>query len=436
MALFFVAVIGAASYRSIDKLLHASEWTNRTYEVILKNKEVLLKLLNAETGQRAYLISGQKAFLELFDQRINQVENETANLRNLIQDNPAQIKRFNELIPVIKNKIELLREIAAIRTKGGFEPAEAEFLLGKGKTLMDEVRAGLAEMDTEERRLLHERENKLRQQGQRAVQIIFFGVFSSFAIIIVSSILLELDIARRRRAENMLERSKANLEVANKELEAFSYSVSHDLRAPLRHIDGFVELLVKNTPDLDAKSKRYLEVISDSARQMGHLVDDLLVFSRIGRAELRRCPVNVNQMVRDILSDLRQEFKDKKIDWKVGNLVNVEADPSMLKLVFINLISNAVKYSGREEQARIEIGCENSASEGKIFFVKDNGIGFDMEYYEKLFGVFQRLHSTDDFEGTGIGLANVKRIIYRHGGKVWAESAAGQGATFYFSLPN
>ena len=225
------------------------------------------------------------------------------------------------------------------------------------------------------------------------------------------------------------------LRTVNQELEAFSYSVSHDLRAPLRHIDGFVKLLDKQAREkLDERGQRYLNIIADSARQMGALIDDLLVFSRMNRAELRQAKVSSDSLVHEAIDGLHVETNGRPIHWKIATLPEVEADPAMLRQVWVNLIANAVKYSRPRNPAEIEIGC-NAANGELVFFVRDNGVGFDMQYAHKLFGVFQRLHRAEEFEGTGIGLANVSRIIHRHGGRVWAESRPNAGATFFFSLP-
>jgi light-regulated signal transduction histidine kinase (bacteriophytochrome) len=236
------------------------------------------------------------------------------------------------------------------------------------------------------------------------------------------------------RAEQMAELAE-ELGRANKELEAFSYSVSHDLRAPLRHIVGFSDLLLESAGSEDTGMRqRFLKNIKDSARLAGKLVDDLLSFSQMGRAALRPTRVDMLDLVSGCIDKLSIEIGQRKIDWHIDQLPSVCADPNFLHLAMFNLLSNAVKFTGQREQAIIRITCEETDDEF-VFHVADNGAGFNQEYVHKLFGVFQRLHRMEDFQGTGIGLANVRRIVERHNGRVWAQSIMGEGATFSFSLP-
>lgn len=238
-----------------------------------------------------------------------------------------------------------------------------------------------------------------------------------------------------RKAEQMAELS-GELEKSNKELEAFSYSVSHDLRAPFRHIVGYAELLRERDGDkFDDKASHYLETIIQSAFSAGRLVDDLLSFSQAGRVTLHPVRVDMNKLVEEVRRLLTPETEGKDIDWRVEKLPPTLGDPSLLRQVWQNLISNAVKYSAKRERIVIEIRAERRGRE-TVYLVRDNGVGFDMAYVGKLFGVFQRLHRAEEFEGTGIGLANVRRMVERHGGRVWAESALDQGAAFFFALPN
>ena len=251
---------------------------------------------------------------------------------------------------------------------------------------------------------------------------------------------VQLDnVTMRERQQALItelgERSE-QLAAVNKELEAFSYSVSHDLRAPLRHISGFTDLLQKSPgPELDDRRLRYLRLISESAVKMGDLIDSLLVFSRMGRSEMLHTRVDLNAIIRQAQRDVMQTDPARTVEWAIQELPEVAGDPAMLQLVFTNLLSNAVKYSRTQSNAAIEVGSIDGSGSDVVVYVKDNGVGFDMAYANRLFGVFQRLHRAEEFEGTGIGLANVQRIVARHGGRVWAESELGKGATFFVALP-
>jgi signal transduction histidine kinase len=242
--------------------------------------------------------------------------------------------------------------------------------------------------------------------------------------------------AKLEEAGVLLKQRLEELDAANRELESFSYSVSHDLRAPLRHITGFAMLLRESAATtLDSEGQRFLTTIVDAATRMGRLIDDLLAFSRVGRTQLARSPVDLNRLIHEAKQEVCADINGRAVRWQVQDLPTVKADPALLRLVFVNLLSNALKYSAKRPQTEIEVGVMPERDD-TVVFVRDNGVGFDMQYADKLFGVFQRLHSNDEFEGTGIGLANVRRIVQRHGGRTWAEGALNRGATFYVSLPN
>ena len=255
------------------------------------------------------------------------------------------------------------------------------------------------------------------------------------------------NISERKEAEEKIHQLNVELEgrvaertsellTANQDLEAFSYSVSHDLRAPLRHVMGYIQILEKEAgPSLSKSSLERMATISGAAARMGILIDDLMAFSRIGRMELRKSDVDLHELVRQVQGDFMAETETRGILWKIDLLPTVRADAALLRMVLANLIANAVKFTGARAQAQIEIGCLPTGKQETVIFIRDNGAGFDPLYADKLFGVFQRLHSQAEFEGTGIGLANVYRIIHRHGGRTWAEGIVDGGATFYFSIP-
>jgi PAS domain S-box-containing protein len=292
----------------------------------------------------------------------------------------------------------------------------------------------------------------IRKDGSRFPAVVSVTALRDAQDAIIGYLLIGTDNTARRKAEDELQRFEhtlrqhevqrardtehaTELAVLNQELEAFSYSVSHDLRAPLRHIHGYVEMLQRATyGQLSDKATHYLKTITDASVEMGQLIDDLLAFSRIGRAELRATSVDASELVRQVILGLEMATAGRSIIWEVAPLPLVTGDASLLKQVFANLVDNAVKYSRGRDPATIQIGCAGEEAGRVVLFVRDNGVGFDMHYVHKLFGVFQRLHRSDEFEGTGIGLATVRRIVTRHGGRVWADGAVDRGATFYLTL--
>jgi signal transduction histidine kinase len=300
---------------------------------------------------------------------------------------------------------------------------------------------------------------KIRKDGSRFPAVVSVSALRDAEEAIIGYLLIgrdntarhEIEEERKRldtelkRVEHALQQTEiqrardvahaAELAVVNQELEAFSYSVSHDLRAPLRHIHGYVEMLQRATAgQLSDKATHYLKTITDASVEMADLIDDLLAFSRVGRTEIEGTPIDLDELVVDVVRGLEMAINSRPIVWQIAALPSIVGDASLLKQVLTNLIDNAVKYSRTRDPARIEIGCAGDEAGRAVLFVRDNGVGFDMQYAHKLFGVFQRLHRPEEFEGTGIGLATVRRIVARHGGRVWAEGAINEGATFYFTL--
>jgi light-regulated signal transduction histidine kinase (bacteriophytochrome) len=271
--------------------------------------------------------------------------------------------------------------------------------------------------------------------------VIVLGNALGIFILLLAGVVIHRQAGRRtsdeqnlKRANESLGRRTSELSETNIELESFAYSVAHDLRAPLRHIAGYSDVLTQDYgPRLDAEGRRCLEKIGDGAQKMGCLVDDLLSLSKIGRQALSVEATSLDLLLRQVVEELAPECSGRQVEWQIGELFNAECDPGLMKQVFVNLLSNAVKYTGKRDRAVIQVG-QMMQHGVRVIFVRDNGAGFEMQYAGKLFGVFQRLHKDRDFEGTGVGLAIVQRIIRKHGGQIWAEAELDRGATFFFTL--
>lgn len=269
----------------------------------------------------------------------------------------------------------------------------------------------------------------------------FDYILKPFTLSAILPVLARALGVRRLRLENLeleqrVRERTAELEAANRELDAFSYSVSHDLRAPLRAVHGFANILGQEfSAQMPDEAQQLLNLLTTNAQRMEQLIADLLSFSHLGREPLSKQSVKMSALFHEVLQELRGELGDRCVDVRLGDLPDAVGDPGLLKQVVVNLLSNAFKYTRKTEQAVVEVGCDPKAGE-RIYFVRDNGAGFDMQHAGNLFGVFQRLHRADQFEGTGVGLSIVQRIVERHGGRIWADAAVGQGATFYFTLGN
>jgi signal transduction histidine kinase len=482
---FFLALaiwlsIGSLLYRNTSEQAQESRWSSRTYDSLTKIQELLLGLTDAETARRGFVMSGRDPFLARYSNAVERANTVLSQLRSLTSDNPRQQRACNALQPLIEQRLAVCSESIALQLKADSDAAAQVRLTEKGQEITENIRRLVAELDAAERKLLDQRridsENKLR----RTQQIALAGFFAGSIMLSWVFVLFARENRRRRGAEEAFREANEDLELsvqqrtaeladaleahrqaeqeikklneelekrvvertvqlenAKKELEAFSYSVSHDLRAPLRHIDGFAEMLRDDASAvLGERSRRYLETISTSAKRMGALIDDLLVFSRMGRAEMRQTLFSMDRLVNEVLKEMKLESQNRQIEWEMDPLPEVRGDRTMLKQVWVNLLSNAVKYTRPRERAKIQIRCARTSERELQFCVRDNGVGFDMQYANKLFGVFQRLHHPEEFDGTGMGLASVRRIVNRHGGRTWAEAKANEGATFYFALPD
>lgn len=461
----------------------AAQWTAHTREVELESQRLLTALVDGETGDRGFIITRDPAFLAPYQDSQAAIPDALRDLQLLVRDNPVQSARLNEIAALAERKLVVMTAIyAAVADQAG--PAHEKLIpnVRDGKVVMDELRAKLAAFMAEENRLLAVRSGRLDRQRRYTNAVLWLGLLLGVAGGGIAVFLFTLGVTRRltlvqenaarlaqelpltspvggrdeigqlehelhrtsklveertaqiRAASDEIERRRVELERANNELEAFSYSVSHDLRSPLRHIDGYSNILLEDFgPALPAEAQRLLGRIREGAGRMGRLIDELLNLGRIGRKPLRLEITGLNSLIEEVKKELAPEAAGRELEWRVAQLPFIECDAALMKQVFLNLLSNALKYSRPRAQAVVTIG-QVRVDGSTALFVRDNGVGFNPQYADKLFGVFQRLHRTEDFEGTGVGLATVARIVQRHGGRIWAEAELDRGATFYFTL--
>ena len=432
-------VVFAICYRSLLVIDIDEYWEIHSYQVSSSLSVLISDLENIETSQRGYVITGQDRFLGPYRTYLPDVEATFQKLKGMTKDNVAQQRRLSQIKPLIDAKIAFINNSVSLRKNKGFAAAKADVLTIQGKRIMDSIREIVIEMQTEESRLLALRTADLEQVNRATESIILWGSLIGFLFYLLVNYVINRFVIGEIVQKPLLEREQRALAEAlraNNEMEAFSYTVAHDLRAPLRAINGYTEILVEDYGSkMDDAGKKIAAAIRGSAVQMGKLIDDLLSFSRLGRKEIVKCPVAMDILVGAVIKELKDSIPPgKNVEFLIGTLPAAEADIDVIRTVWTNLLSNAVKFSGNREKSVIEVGG-TSGDHFITYYVKDNGTGFDMKYIHKLFGVFQRLHSTVEFEGNGVGLAIIKRGVERHGGKVWAEAKVDEGATFYFTLP-
>jgi signal transduction histidine kinase len=444
-ALFSVALalqiaVAMLSYRAMNRSAIAVQWVSHTHVVLEELTALQLSVLEAENARRGFILAGDANQLGPYRAAMSAIPEELRELRILIADNPVQLRRLNALGPLIETRMALLADSVHLAERGN-EAARQVLLTNEGAVAMAAVREALLEMEAAEGVLLPERVADSENVYRRTVLLLVVGSCIALGLFLTVFFFLTHAVRKRRLAEELtlasntkLQARTLELEAINDELETFTYSVSHDLRAPLRHIHGFSKILLEDFgPKMEPDAQRFLQRIQEATQQMGRLVDDLLNLSRLGRQDINVQITGLHALVKEAIEELRSEIGERKIEWKIGELPFVECDPGLMKQVFANLLSNALKYTRPKEHAIIEIG--QTTKDGRVeIFVRDNGVGFNMKYADKLFGVFQRLHRQEDFEGTGVGLATVLRIINKHGGQIRTEAELDKGAAFYFTL--
>lgn len=443
LGLIAFTLIAIEAYVSINSLEHRTQWLRHTYDVVEALESTLSVAKDAQMSTRNYAVSGYPADLTEFDDRTNRLRQSLVSLRKLTADNIAETANVSLLEKYVEEHIASLQEAIRFRKEKADAVQAMDFASGnKTRESMEKIRQQIVSMRVFEKNLLLERSGAVARVIRHTRRWIVFGTAGVYLVMLAAVFFLMREIRERERAEAALRRANGNLtrhanqlETANKELDSFSYSISHDLRIPLRAVTGYARMIEEDYADkVDDEGRRFLKVIRDNGKRMSDLIDDLLNFSRLGRKEISAVQVDMNELVSAVVNDMqgRESFPSARIT--VEPLPEVWGDRTLLYQVWINLISNAFKYSAKKEHPVVRISGGIDKSE-VVFSVSDNGVGFDMQYYDKLFGVFQRLHSNDEFSGTGVGLAIVQRIVNRHGGRVWAEGRPGEGAEFFFSIP-
>jgi signal transduction histidine kinase len=434
LALLILVSIAAWMYRDTKELIRSEDSAMRSYEVLKVLGALSLDFVEAQAGRRGFVMTGAAHELERYESAKDRIDGDLAALPKLTADDPYQQQRLLVLRPLLARRLAMWRESVELRKAEGFESERQRQLTQEGRDLNESIRAAIGEMEGEEKGLSESRQLEARASAQYAMRFLVRGTLVGVALLMLVFALLKREISHRERTEQALRLRTAELEMANNELEAFSYSVSHDLRNPLGAVDGYSHILLTEYADkLDKTGQDCLHRVRAVTAEMAQLIDDLLHFSLARRAELHRDAVDLSALAETVVVELRQMDPERQVTVTVAPGLAATGDRGLLRVVLRNLLGNAWKFTKTQPQPRIDLGAVQQ--DGAVtYFVRDNGVGFDMAKAEKLFVAFQRLHDAAEFPGTGVGLATVQRIVQRHGGRVWAEAAVGQGASFYFTL--
>jgi signal transduction histidine kinase len=404
-----------------------------TRTVIIALKDNLTLLLNAETEERGFVITGDSSFLKLHDTEIQKINSTTKQIRALVSDNPAQMVKMDTLEHLIQLKISRIRSLIALKKQAQEKNIRDQLVDTDWKSVMDTIQAVNQRMQDIEAALFKDRIARTNNSVEIAGNIFKAEALLSLLIIVLLAATIASGLRKRAIAEKKIIEYNIALQAKNSEIEQFAYVASHDLQEPLRSITNFSRLLIerlKNTPDKEAKE--YASFMSRATERMSSLIFDLLQYSRIGK-DMTQSRVDCNKLVAELLKDMEAAIKDSHAEIHVAKLP-VITGYEYLRSLFQNLISNAIKFATPGKYPVIDISVAEQENE-YLFSVKDNGIGIDKLYYERVFIIFQRLHGRGEYPGTGIGLSQCKKIVELHGGKIWVDSEHGQGTTFYFTIP-
>lgn len=459
-AMCLVAVNTWLAFNAVEALERGQFWVQHTYQVIAQVERIMSAAKDAETGERGYLITGDERYLEPYVTAQKELPEEMQAFEALTADNPNQQERIRVMRTREAVRMALLQKAIDMR-RNGQTMADAIFAVGgSGKVEMDALRALSDQMEAEEQGLLAERLDTLRSRSLRARWTVGLASLLDFLLLLLMARFytrerrqrVEVELTAERLAlasaqieekareihelnatlELRVQQRTSELETINRELEAFSYSVSHDLRAPLRTVDGFSLALEEDYAEqVDDVGRDYIRRVRAGVQRMGGLIDALLQLSRITRAELEREDFDMKELADSVVAQLMLENPERKIAFEIKPGPAANGDAKLVRVALENMLGNAVKFTGKLDEARVEFGWD---SRERAWYVRDNGAGFDMEYANRLFSAFHRLHGDKDFKGSGIGLATVARVVRRHHGKIWAQSAVNHGATFWFTL--
>ncbi len=431
-----MVLVGVLSYQ---QTLHEDEtqrWVSHTHLVLEAIAASRADLLNEQLNADEFAFTSDQSYLLLFDSAAKKLGDDLHICRTLTSDNPQQqqlLDRATDLIAAART--EQQRNIAVRQSQRLSRSVSTAELYAATESLTD-LGAVLDKMESDERALLSKRLDGAAKSSIRTRFALLLGNSLALALLALAGVVIYREMARRHRAEAAIAGKNSELAAANHELQAFSYSVSHDLRAPLRSIDGFgMALLQDCEAQLDETGKDYLRRIRAATSRMSDLIDGMLTLSRLSRADMVRQQVNLSALANEIATELRASQPERHVLISVADGLSTTADRTLLRALLQNLLANAWKFTANRDSPTIELGSQRNGKEkSPVFYVRDNGAGFDMQYANKLFGVFQRLHRDSEFPGTGVGLATAQRIVHRHGGRIWAEAVPNQGATFYFTL--
>jgi len=423
------------AYLASEGLVEASEAVAESQHILLGLEEVVTGLQDAQRGQRGYVITGDESYLDIFHRAVERIPQEMDDVRQLTVDRPLLQRQLQELELLVAQALEEFQDIIDARKTSGFLAAQQLVLAGEGRKAMADTRQLVSQMQEQVRVSLEEKERTAKTAAARAPLVMLGGTAVSFSLLLAVFFLLNREIAQRRAAEQAVARHAQELARSNQELEQFAYVASHDLQEPLRMVASYTQLLARRYRDrLDSDAHDFIRYAADGATRMQSLINDLLAYSRVGtRGEPLRS-ADSEAVCEEAIRNLRAAIEESGAEVARDPLPRVLADAAQLRQLFQNLISNALKFRS-PEPPRVHVSADRNGNEWR-FSVRDNGIGIDPEHAQRIFVLFQRLHNRAEYPGTGIGLAICKKIVERHGGRIWVESEPGSGATFCFTLPD